>query len=105
MKDIDYDHATKADGKLTCPQCGAPIVNDVCQYCGVYFYDVSCVDTEKPFYLKIKSKGQIHMYKVRMDEATVKYSNEDMHLWSDNVMCSYIARQDVDIDMHFHVVE
>lgn len=107
MKDIpeDFQNGIRVHDAITCPQCGAPIVNDKCSYCGAYFYDFACVDTRKPFFLKIKHEDQIHIYKVRMDTAEVTYRNNDTHLWSDNVKYTVISSPDVDINMHFHVVE
>lgn len=39
MKDIseDFKNGIRVHDAITCPQCGAPIVNDKCPYCGVVF--------------------------------------------------------------------
>lgn len=107
MTDIHkhYENGVRTNDALTCPQCGAPIEDEKCPYCGVVFYDFACVDTKKPFFLKIKHEGKIHIYKVRMDAAEVTYSNNDTHLWSDNRVYDVMCSPDIDINMNFHVVE
>ena len=30
--------------KLNCPNCGAPLVSEKCQYCGTLFYDFSAIE-------------------------------------------------------------
>lgn len=37
-----------------CPNCGAPILGDVCEYCGTPFYDFSVLDVDKPCWITIK---------------------------------------------------
>lgn len=107
MTDIHkrYENGVRANDALTCPQCGAPIEDEKCPYCGVVFYDFACVDTRKPFFLKIKRDDQIHIFKVRMEECSVDYKTNDTHLWSDNRVFEVVSRPDIDINMNFHVVE
>lgn len=50
---------------LNCPNCGAPIDGDKCMHCGTYFVDYGCLDTEKPFWLKIKRDGQTILIPVK----------------------------------------
>ncbi len=45
--------------KLNCPNCGAPITNGVCEYCGTQFYDFANIDIGKPCYLRIKFNDRI----------------------------------------------
>lgn len=72
---------------------------------GLFFYDFGCVDTRKPFYLKIKHEDEIHIYKVKMGECAVNYKSNDTHFWCDNRIYDVICTPDIDIDMRFHVVE
>lgn len=37
-----------------CPNCGAPISGNVCEYCGTTFYDFSVIDVAKPCWITIK---------------------------------------------------
>lgn len=99
-----YRNGVKANGALTCPQCGAPITDEKCEYCGVIFYDFACVECNKPFYLKIKHDDQVNIFKVVMDEANVTISSDEATLWADNMVMRVVHSQNVDIDLHFHQV-
>lgn len=107
MNDIHkhYENGVRTNDSLTCPQCGAPIENEKCPYCGAIFYDFACVDTKRPFFLKIKHEDQIHIYKVKMSECAVDYKTNDTYLWSDNTIYDVISSPDIDINMNFHVVD
>ena len=48
---------------FNCPNCGAPITGDKCEYCGTHFIDCT-MDTEKPFYIKIRVGNSIYVDKV-----------------------------------------
>lgn len=100
-----YRNGVKANGALTCPQCGAPITDEKCEYCGVIFYDFACVECNKPFYLKVKHDDQINIYKVVMDEASVTSSMDTTTFWADGPCIQVLEREKIDIDLHFHQVE
>ena len=52
--------------QLNCPNCGAPLgLSDRCEYCGTTFIDCT-MDTEKPFYIKIRHNGMLFIDKVMM---------------------------------------
>ena len=107
MEDIRsrYRNGVKAKGALTCPQCGAPIIDEKCGYCGVIFYDFACVECDKPFFLKIKRDDKICIYKVIMDNATVTSSFVNSTLfYADNTPYHVIGSETIDIDLHFHQV-
>lgn len=103
---IRYRNGVRANGALTCPQCGAPITDEKCEYCGVIFYDFACVECNKPFYLKIKHDDQIRIYKVLMDDARVTTTMDNAPVfYADNIKySSIVAPETVDIDLHFHMV-
>ena len=47
----EYYDAIRAGDKLNCPNCGAPIEGEICQYCGTVFVDMAVIDTKKPLCL------------------------------------------------------
>lgn len=107
MDDIrmHYRNGVKANGALTCPQCGAPIVDEKCEYCGVVFYDFACVECDKPFFLKMKKDDQICIYKVVMDDATITSNIDEPTLfYADNTPYYIKGSETIDIDLHFHQV-
>ena len=43
---------------LNCPNCGAPISGDRCEYCGTQFIDCTTIQPDKRFYLKFSPDGK-----------------------------------------------
>lgn len=43
---------------LNCPNCGAPISGDRCDYCGTQFIDCTTIQPDKRFYLKFSPDGK-----------------------------------------------
>ena len=69
---LDEMKITRAKGKTNCPNCGAPIQNDHCEYCGALLVDVCCIPENEPFYLKfINSDGEVSIAKSLLKSVTV----------------------------------
>lgn len=50
---------------LNCPNCGAPIQDDICPYCGSVFLDWAAFDIQRPTFVKVKSwDGHIKLMKI-----------------------------------------
>lgn len=59
--------------QLNCPNCGAPITGDRCEYCGTQFIDCT-VKKDKPFYLKVSLDGnRTIIVKVLLESLTVEF--------------------------------
>ena len=60
--------------KLNCPNCGHPIEDVTCSYCGTVFYDFANINDDKPSYIRLRWMNGIHIFKCKMigGEATVK---------------------------------
>lgn len=43
---------------FNCPNCGAPISGDRCEYCGTQFIDCTTLRPDKAFYLKYSPDGK-----------------------------------------------
>ena len=84
---------------LNCPNCGAPIEDTKCPYCGSVFIDFASMDMDKPFYLKIKHDGKVMTCKVRIEHAelTTRSDNEEFYLCADDRVFNTIKRS---IQMH-----
>lgn len=71
--------------ELNCPNCGAPLgMNDVCEYCGTNFVDFT-MDTEKPFYIKIRHDGMLYIDKVRLVHLQDRRKIEPIAYFADDV--------------------
>ena len=70
--------------QLNCPNCGAPLgLSDRCEYCGTTFIDCT-MDTEKPFYIKVRHNGALFIDKVRMQSFQKDIMPNSINLYSVN---------------------
>jgi hypothetical protein len=60
--------------ELNCPNCGAPIKKDRCEYCGTQFFDLSDMELNRESFLKIKINDNILFAKVIPREITIENS-------------------------------
>ena len=49
--------------RLNCPNCGAPIVSDTCEYCGTKFFDFANIDINDESYIRLKINDKLYMFK------------------------------------------
>lgn len=54
-----------------CPNCGAPIQGEKCEYCGTILYDFSCIDIASPCFVKIKHNGLVLVSKMYVGDLSV----------------------------------
>lgn len=80
--------AQRAENRTNCPNCGAPIDHEKCDYCGTVFIDVACLDADAPCYLKVKMRNRnggpdaIVLLKVQLRSA--EYSVDTVDLCANN---------------------
>ena len=96
------DYIAKTYGSKNCPNCGAPIENEKCPYCGTLFIDFAAMDADKPFFMKIKHNGEILVVRVRLNSLSM-YS-EPISLYADGILQCQLQGQ-TEIDMNFSVVK
>ena len=94
---------------LNCPNCGAPIEDTKCPYCGSVFIDFASMDMDKPFYLKIKHDGKVMTCKARIDHAELStiWGNEEVYLYADDRVLSTFIRNDQEhrLDVQMTIVK
>ena len=61
---------------INCPNCGSPIQEDQCRFCGSVFLDWSIIDFDKPVFIKFKRKGRVIRAKCRLKEFSVNNPSE-----------------------------
>lgn len=90
---------------INCPNCGALIHNDKCDFCGAVFIDWATIDVDTPFYIKFKHNNKVIRAKCYMVNFNVNYgANRDI-LYSDDM--PYMVRkptQDITINTEFRVI-
>ena len=91
----------------TCPNCGAPISEWECNYCGAVFYDFSSLDIsfDKPIFMRFKHDGKILETKVRLNNFNVTTNPEDTSFYCDNRVYSCMRQLHTEIDMCFSVID
>ena len=62
---------------LNCPNCGAPIDGDKCEYCGTSFINTLSFDMNNTQYLKIRIGDNTVITKVYLENMTVNYEPYD----------------------------
>ena len=67
-----------------CPNCGSAITTEKCPYCGTLFYDFAAMDTDKPFYIKIKDNNRIIRCKVNLLDFHKRVTASDETFYADN---------------------
>ena len=71
--------------QLNCPNCGAPIVGEKCEYCGTVFYDWACLNMDRPSYIKMKIHDNLVLCKARMESISANYDCDMAHLYADDL--------------------
>lgn len=73
--------------QLNCPNCGAPLgLSDRCEYCGTTFIDCT-MDTEKPFYIRVRHNGVLFIDKVMMQSFRQDIRPNDFYTFSCDEPC------------------
>ncbi len=86
--------------RLNCPNCGMPIVNTKCEYCGTVFYDFADLDLDAPSYVRVKRGNDIFVFKAKVNKFSVTYEPVFADFYANNDVC-HTARisEDVTIDI------
>ncbi len=81
--------------QLNCPNCGAPITGDRCEYCGTQFIDCTTVKSGEPFYLKIQLGDTVNVIKVFLNELSIGVEQDyaDMARTIDGYMTKVVCSQ------------
>lgn len=89
--------------ELNCPNCGAPITGEKCEYCGTVFYDWAVIESEKDFYVKIRLHNDLVMCKARMTSCDIEVDYGDT-LYADNNPIYVMHEPDIEIRPVFRIV-
>ena len=89
---------------LNCPNCGAPIQDDICPYCGSVFLDWASFDVSRPTFVKVKDHfGHIQLMKLVTGSIRI---NEDYgeRFYADNNPYLFVrSHPDIRIEAEFYV--
>ncbi len=78
---------------LNCPNCGAPIQDDICPYCGSVFLDWAAFDIQKPTFVKVKDyQGRILLMQLSTPSVRITIERENTgYFYADNVRIPYTS--------------
>lgn len=91
--------------KTNCPNCGAVMTSDSCSFCGTIVYDFACLDTDEPFFIKIKCGNRIHRLKVMLTE--VSHTSRTCDEYCDPYEYKYLVRTSrliEDLSLNFKIL-
>ena len=63
--------------ELNCPNCGAPITDVTCPYCGTVFYDFATIRDDRPTYIRINFNDNYIVCRAKMNTATLNMYDRD----------------------------
>lgn len=87
---------------LNCPNCGAPIQDDICHYCGSVFLDWASIDMCKPTFVKIKdSNGYYRLLKIIPKSIRQTMDSNPTYCYADNKICQITSNYNYEIEAAF----
>lgn len=90
---------------LNCPNCGAPIQDDICPYCGSVFLDWASFDIQRPTFVKVKDhSGNIRLMKLGMASIGIHEDYTSATVYADNnPYLTVRSHPDIRIEAEFYV--
>ena len=93
--------------RLNCPNCGAPLESDICQYCKTTFYDFASLEDGVPCYMRVKCGGMNITLKaipsVQAMVHTIEYESAYDHF--DRELMRFARSGGLDISVKFSAVQ
>ena len=88
-----------------CPNCGAPITETECPYCGTVFYDFASIDSDKPTYIKMNWHGNQIVFKAIMRTADIEIHNDPISYYGDNKIAMIHTHKEIIANIEFMILE
>ena len=78
------------DERLNCPNCGAPIEDWKCAYCGTVLLSVGAIEIGAPTFVRIKTKhGKYRLVQIKI--TSICREPSEGVLWADNRVMEYVT--------------
>lgn len=90
---------------INCPNCGAPITTDICQYCGTVFLDFAAIQANKPSYIKFRVDNNgvsyICLMKLTVDNLEFKISSDTIDAMDyKNRLLTMVNNRTLEVNLH-----
>ena len=92
--------------RYNCPNCGAGITGERCEFCGTVIYDFAALEIGAPSFVKIMHNGTIHMFRMIVDEFSMSFERDAVEILSDYRMpfeC-VTASEHLNVSLNAHCV-
>ena len=89
---------------INCPNCGAILKSDVCQYCGAVFIDWSVIDFDKPVFIKFKHNNKVYRAKCIPKKADFSFYGDHECIYSDDIPYINFYRTRPEISLTLEVI-
>ena len=100
---MEADRTMEMNNITNCPNCGAPIQEDVCPYCGTVIWDFATIDLNRPRWVKVKLKGEIVIVRAILTNLTFDMQSPERTAYYDNNI--YLAMPPShNMDMHMVII-
>jgi hypothetical protein len=82
-----------------CPNCGAPIENHKCPYCGTIFYDFAEFEVGKTAYIRLNVNGNLNVFRAVLTDFEV-IQDTDTYMYFDNTPVAYYKNPETRLAMN-----
>lgn len=88
-----------------CPNFGAPVVSNKCDYCGTYIFDFSQIKMGEPCWISVDlGDGHKRLLHVILNNASVDANYNEISSYADNRIVDTLRVPDITLDMSFDVI-
>lgn len=91
----------KFDGK--CPNCGAPLTGDHCEYCGIIIYDYACINANEPCFIKLRQNNKVIICKAAVESLDIAVNECGPRFYADNNVIVPLPKTEMHITVNFQV--
>ena len=91
--------------ELNCPNCGAPITDIQCAYCGTMFYDFATMEVGKAQAVRFKYGDNHLVFNAVVDEYEVSMKSQEDVFYCDNTKYYYMPQpNDFEINLKLRTI-
>lgn len=88
-----------------CPNCGAVITKDVCDYCGTVIHDFSCLKVGEPSYIKVKYGDKLILGKMVVNDCAINIETIDTKINTGKMYIPISFDRIVSLNINGHMIE
>lgn len=92
--------------RYNCPNCGAGITGERCEFCGTVIYDFAAIQLGKPSYVKIMHNDTLCIFRMIVDDLSMRHEAQtaDVPDALGSVVLSIPTSYCLDVSLNAHCV-